>query len=97
MIGQYLRVAVADHRTNIMQGARSEPCDLTPIETEYCQELGQFLKAFGAEFVGLDLAFPWIIEFNVINPGGLVTILELTGQDLSASIISEIGFITPGS
>ena len=97
VIGQYLRIAVADHRTNIMQGARSEPCDLMPFEAQYCQELGQFLKTFGAEFVGLDLAFPWIIEFNVINPGGLLTILELTGQDLSASIISEMGFIKPGS
>ena len=97
VIGQYLRIAVADHRTNIMRGARSEPCDLTPLETEYCQQLGQFLKTFGAEFVGLDLAFPWIIEFNVINPGGLLTIDELTGQDLCSRIISEIGFIKPGS
>jgi glutathione synthase len=97
VVGQYLRIATVDHRTNIMQGARSEPCDLTPSEIQYCQELGQFLKAFGAEFVGLDLVFPWIIEFNVINPGGLLTILELTGQDLSATIISEIGFIKPGS
>ena len=97
VIGQYLRVAVADHRTNIMQGARSEPCDLTPFEAEYCQELGQFLKTFGAGFVGLDFAFPWIIEFNVINPGGLLTILELTGEDLTSSIINEMGFIGPGS
>ncbi len=97
VVGQYLRIAVADHRTNLMQGAKSEPCELTTDEAAYCRKLGSFLKEFGADYVGLDLVFPWIIEFNVINAGGLLTIEELTGQDLSSTIISEIGFIKAGS
>lgn len=97
VVGQYLRIAATDHRTNLMQGARSKPCDLTRDEAAYCRKLGQFLKEFGADFVGLDLAYPWIIEFNVINPGGLLTIEELTGRDLSSRIIIEMGFIEAGS
>jgi glutathione synthase len=91
-IGQYRRIAKNDHRNNLHQGASSEMCELTAQETRYCIALGAFLKDFGAEFVGLDLVYPWIIEFNVINPGGLVTIAELGGQDLTATIIDEIGF-----
>ena len=60
-VGQYRRIAETDHRTNIMQGARSEACKLTKEEANYCEKLGAFLKDFGAELVGLDLAYPWII------------------------------------
>ncbi len=97
VVGQYLRLADKDHRTNVMQGARTEPCELTSDEAAYCARLGTFLQAFGAGFVGLDLAFPWIIEFNVINPGGLLTIAGLTGNDLTSTILDELGFIESGS
>ncbi len=89
-VGQYRRLQDADHRTNLNTGARIEPCDLTPEETACCFRLGSLLQDMGAEFVGLDLAWPWVIEFNVINPGGLLTIEQLTGQDLSEAILDEI-------
>jgi glutathione synthase len=91
-VGQYRRVANQDHRTNIMQGAHSEPCELTREELAYCLQIGKYFREFGAEFVGLDLAYPWIIECNVINPGGLLTIEELTGVDLTGTILDEFSF-----
>jgi glutathione synthase len=91
-VAQYRRVANQDHRTNIMQGAHSEACELTREESAYCQQIGSYFKEFGAEFVGLDLAYPWIIECNVINPGGLLTIEELTGEDLTSTILDEFSF-----
>lgn len=91
-VGQYRRHALLDHRTNVQQGARTEPCELTPGEQEYCRRIGQTLLAHGAEFVGIDLVFPWVLEFNVINPGGLLTILELTGKDLTGAIIERMPF-----
>lgn len=96
-IGQYRRIAQNDHRTNLIRGARSEACELTKQEASYCEMLGAFLQDFGAELVGLDLAYPWIIEFNVINPGGLLTIEELTGCDLTATIIDRLGFVSADS
>ena len=63
---------------------------MTEDEMAYCKEIGAFLKSHGAEFVGLDLAYPYVIEFNVINPGGLLTIESINGLDLTASIIDKI-------
>ena len=41
-------------------------------------------------FAGIDLAYPWLIEVNVINPGGLGTIEQLTGQDRSDEVCGAI-------
>lgn len=90
VVGQYRRIATRDHRTNIMQGARTEACELTDDEAEYATRIGKFLLHFGAEFAGMDLAYPWVIEFNVINPGGLLTIEQLTGEDLTPAILDRI-------
>jgi len=89
-VGQYLRHAGKDHRTNVMHDAEIEPCDLDEAEDKYCRTIGAFLTSHGADFVGLDLAYPYVIEFNVINPGGLLTIESLTGKDLTADIIDRI-------
>jgi glutathione synthase len=89
-VGQYLRRAAKDHRTNLMQGADIVACDLTAEEQQYCETIGEFLRAQGVEFAGLDLAYPWVIEFNVINPGGLLTIEQLTGAQLCKAIIKQI-------
>jgi glutathione synthase len=89
-VGQYLRRFGKDHRTNVSTGAAIELCDLNDAEREYCETIGAFLVSQGAQFVGLDLAYPWVIEFNVVTPGGIQTIIDLGGEDLSAKIISEI-------
>ena len=91
IVGQYKRHAVNDHRTNLLQGAKSQPCSLTTEEVDYCMEIGTLLKSKGANFVGMDMAYPWVIEFNVINPGGLLTINQLTGVDLAPRIIKQLG------
>ena len=83
IVGQYKRLAEKDHRTNVSQGASIHQTDLNDDETNYCLELGKFLSAMGAHFVGLDLVYPWLIEVNVVNPGGLATIDELYGTDLT--------------
>jgi len=90
VIGQYKRTAVNDHRTNLLQGANSEACELTEEELACCNNIGAFLTSMGANYVGLDMVYPWIIEFNVINPGGLVTIEALTGKNLAPEIISQL-------
>jgi glutathione synthase len=89
-VGQYLRTQGRDHRTNVWQGANMAACELTLEERRYCEKIGQRLLSFGAEFVGMDLVFPWVIEFNVINPGGITTIEQLTGTDITSAIIDEV-------
>ena len=90
VVGQYKRIATSDHRTNLLQGASSEACELTQEESVYCNKMGTWLKDIGANYVGMDMVYPWIIEFNVINPGGLITIEDLTGKNLVPRIIDQL-------
>jgi glutathione synthase len=89
-VGQYLRQNNGDHRTNVSAGASVSLCELSAAERHYCEKIGAYLKSEGALYVGLDLAFPWVIEFNVVNPGGLQTITSLGGEDLAPRIIDQI-------
>jgi len=89
-VGQYLRRATRDHRTNLMQGAEAETTELSADEKACCGRIGTLLKQLGADFVGVDLAYPWVIELNVVNPGGITTIEGLGGEDLSAIILDRI-------
>lgn len=89
-VGQYKRKAVIDHRTNVIQGARTEACDLTKKEIDLCRKIGKYLTGMGTEFAGVDMVYPYVIEFNVINPGGLETIRQLTGVNLAEQIINLV-------
>ena len=89
-MGQYKRLATGDHRTNLLRGAKTEACDLTPDETAYCNQIGVWLRRIGANYVGIDMVYPWVIEFNVVNPGGLMTIEDLTGKDLAPKILDQL-------
>jgi len=90
VMGQYKRVAQDDHRTNLHQGAVPSVCALDPQEAALCNQLGQYLNEVGAHFVGIDLVYPYILEMNVLSPGGIVTILELTGQNLAPHIVRRV-------
>lgn len=94
-VGQYLRTAQEDHRTNLMQGAVADLCDLSAEERLYCEQIGEFLLSQGTYFAGIDLVFPWVIEINVISPGGVLTIDQLGGGNLAPvvtdSVMTEAG------
>lgn len=90
VVGQYIRTPTKDHRTNIMQGAEAALCELTDEESKYCEKIGHLMKSYGAQFVGMDLAFPWVIEFNVITPGGIDTIMQLGGPNLTGKVLDKI-------
>ncbi len=90
VVGQYRRKAVHDHRTNLAQGASSEPYSLTADEAALCARLGTWLMERGVSFAGIDLVFPYVIEFNVLSPGGIRTIRDLTGTDLAETVLGHI-------
>ena len=96
VIDQYRRLPGTDHRTNLSQGGVAEPCELTPDEAAYCNRLAAILLERGAWLAGIDLAFPWLIEVNVINPGGLTTIESLTGRDRSRDVLNAVLAALPG-
>lgn len=91
IIGYYKRImAQDDHRTNLHQGAQSMVCDLTEEERLLCERTAGELLDKGVYFAGIDLVFPYVLELNVINPGGLNTIFNLTGTDLSDALVDSI-------
>ena len=90
VMGQYLRSPAKDHRTNITAGAKIKTCNLTESELVYCNQLAQQVLSKGAWFAGIDLIYPWVIELNVINPGGIITIEGLTGFDLSGKVVAAV-------
>ena len=90
VVGQYCRRNTQDHRTNLAQGGEPEACTLTSEELDLCSNVGEFLRREGALFVAMDLAYPYVIELNVINPGGLTTIHALTNQDLSREVVERV-------
>ncbi|MFT7307048.1 MAG: glutathione synthase [Candidatus Azotimanducaceae bacterium] len=90
VIDQYLRTPVLDHRTNVHQGAKIAHCTLSKAQSTLCQTLAELLLEEGVYFAGIDLAYPWLIEVNVVNPGGIATIAELTEVDRSEAVCHAI-------
>lgn len=72
-----------DHRSNIAQGGKAIAVDLHSGEIELAESIGQKLMAHGINFVGIDMAYPYILELNIANPGGLYDAKMATGLDRS--------------
>jgi glutathione synthase len=90
VVGQYCRRNTQDYRTNLAQGGKPEICTLTSEENNLCKNTGKFVRNEGALYVAVDLAYPYVIELNVINPGGLTTLQALTNQDLSGEVVERV-------
>lgn len=90
VVGQYRRMARDDHRTNLHQGAVPSLCDLDDGEAELCARLGDYLNRVGAYFAGVDLVYPYVLEVNVLSPGGILTIWELSGKNLAPVVIERV-------
>jgi glutathione synthase len=79
-----------DHRTNLHQGAKSIVSSLTQAEKEYCIAIAQYFKKIGLNYIGLDMVFPYILEINIVNPGGLNTVQTLSGKNYSAAVVKTL-------
>jgi len=90
LIGTYLRTQTDDHRTNLMQGATAQATVLSEEEVALINRLGEHCKTLGACFVGIDLVYPFVIEINVVNPGGLNTLDQLGDGKKAHLVIRHI-------
>lgn len=89
--------AKGDHRSNLFQGGQSYTTDLTPPEEEMCAQLAQPLLAHGVGYIGLDISYPYVLEFNMVDPGGLARVLVLTGINYASKTIDCIVKTRTGS
>ncbi|MET4222639.1 glutathione synthase [Bradyrhizobium sp. LB14.3] len=79
-----------DHRSNIVLGGRPIPADLHQDEIELAESIGGKLMAHGINFAGIDIAYPYIIEINLVNPGGLYDLKLASGLDRSHNVAELI-------
>ncbi len=84
------RLGSKDHRSNLRQGGKVDVSDLTPEETDLCSLLAQRFFDFGVGYVGIDISYPYVVEFNIANPGGVSYIDEVAGIDYTPVVIDRV-------
>ena len=94
-IGAYLRRAQQDHRTNLATGAAAEQTRLNENEQQICHMVAEHCESQGARFIGIDLVYPYVIEINVINPGGIGTLIKLGEGDQAQRVIHSLALHNP--
>jgi len=77
IIGSYLRIPNNDFLANLSHGARAVRVELTADQQQQVADVTAVLHAQGIRFAAIDMAFPYLIEVNVANPGGLATLASL--------------------
>jgi glutathione synthase len=90
IVGAYLRLPGDDHRVNLTGDGQAEVTTLSSEERALAQRAAAALADLGVRFAAIDIAGSWLIEFNLVNPGGLLTLERLTGQDLAPSVVAAL-------
>lgn len=81
IVGCYRRLPGPDHRANLSAGAHALCHTLTTAERRIVQRVAAFLRDRGVRFAAIDIAGPYVLEYNIANPGGMETIARLTGRN----------------
>lgn len=79
-----------DHRSNITQGGSFLQSELSEEEIRMCEIIGRNLLEYGVNYIGLDISYPYVLELNIVNPGGMYGTLQVTGTDNSLLAIEKI-------
>ena len=95
IIGCYERQGKLDHRTNLAAGATPSLARLSADEQILCHAVAKYSMNGGARFIGIDLVYPYVVEINVVNPGGLGTLLALGEPISGTTVLDALGLISP--
>jgi glutathione synthase len=90
IIGSYRRKPVGDFRANLAQQGEALPTCLSSDETDLVATLAADLARLGAGFAAIDTVYPYLMEVNVANPGGLETLAGLGAPQLAAQVVSAV-------
>jgi glutathione synthase len=90
IIGSYLRVAEQGFRTNLSQGASARSTTLSSKERVLVEAVAEELVREGIGFAAVDTVFPYLIEVNLANPGGLATLADVYARDHSQEVVAAI-------
>jgi glutathione synthase/RimK-type ligase-like ATP-grasp enzyme len=90
ILGTYLRRPGQGITSNLAAGGSSAPACLTEAEVDLVEPIARELAVLGAGYAAVDTVFPYLMEVNVANPGGLETIEGLGGGDLTTLAVQSI-------
>jgi glutathione synthase len=82
-------LASGQHRSNLMHGAVSTLSQLDGQETALCNAIAERLRLNGITVAGIDIAYPFVIEINIVNPGGFL-FLEALGQAAMKTAVQSL-------
>lgn len=83
VVGGYKKTSTgSEFRGNYAVGGVETALDIPREAVDLCREIGAELREYGINYVGIDLAFPYIVEYNLVNPGGISGQLNATGEDI---------------
>ena len=77
-------------RKNKATGATFVKTSLTDQETEFLLEISKILQLEGIQFSALDIAYPYLLDVNFVNPGWLQTYAEVNGEDLTPDVVETL-------
>jgi glutathione synthase/RimK-type ligase-like ATP-grasp enzyme len=75
---------------NLARGGVAEAALEDPERDAIALRAAGWLQERGVAFAGLDLAGPWVLEANIVNPGGLATLISLGGGDRAPAVVDAI-------
>ncbi|MEI9425791.1 RimK family alpha-L-glutamate ligase [Mesorhizobium sp. Cs1299R1N1] len=79
-----------DHRSNIVQGGTPKSIDLHSGEVKLAEAIGRKLVKHGVNFIGIDMAYPYIVEVNIGYANGLYNSMVTSGIDRSDRVAELI-------
>lgn len=90
LIGTYLRLPGQDFRTNLSLDGQPAPAALTESERQLVDRIRTELVQEGIGFAAIDIAWPYLMEVNLANPGGLATLEEVYGADFAPAVVQAL-------
>ncbi len=98
VLGGYLRHRSAgEFRHNLKQGGTPGPLELSSQQMHAIDRLTPHLRAAGITFAGLDLLGPYVLEANVLNPGGVYHTDRIHEVDTAQSVVRHLEAMTSTS
>lgn len=89
VIGCYGKVR-SDHRGNLAAGSKPVLVDPSEAEEDLVATIASILCSQRIQVAALDIAHPYLLDVNFVNPGWLATYEGLTGHDLSPQVVSSL-------
>lgn len=90
IIGSYLRIPNQDFRANVVLEAQVATTSLTDAEHQLVSGIATELAELGAGFAAIDTVYPYLIEVNVANPGGLETLASLGAEAAARDTVAAV-------